>query len=101
MLEDLLVDNRNVDDGEHHEQARYNSEEEEAVLPECGEDGEEWLGGEGGGGGGGGGVHVKQGAGEVFYLPRCDEEEKRYRRECCGARTEDDVAGRVVTFVTS
>jgi hypothetical protein len=39
MLEHLLVDDGDVDNGEHDEQAGNDGEEEEAVTPESGEDG--------------------------------------------------------------
>lgn len=39
MLEHLLVDDRNVNNGEHDDQSGHNSEEEEAIAPDCRKDG--------------------------------------------------------------
>ena len=39
VFKDLVVDDRDIHDGEHDEEARGDSDEEEAVSPDGGEDG--------------------------------------------------------------
>lgn len=96
VLEHLLIDDWNVDNGEHDEQASDDGEEEEAVAPESRDNGESlWRAVRRVG------IHVEEGAGKVLDFPCGDEQQQCDCRVCGCARPEHHVAGVVVAFVTA
>lgn len=88
MLEDNRVDDRDVDEGEHGDEASDNSPEEELVAPDVNHPLSEVLLGLG--------LHAEEGAAQVDHFPGEEEGEPGQTGKSGGAGAEDDFAAFVV-----
>ena len=88
VAEDLVVDDGDVDEGEHADEADHDGPEEERVVPDVPDP----LGGLGPLGGVGGGAHVEQGPAEVDHLPGKEEDEPGQTGESGATSAEDKLA---------
>ncbi len=94
MLENPVIDDRNINNREHDDEAGDHSNEEEAIAPDGRQDRETgwsslvW-------------VHVEQRAGEMFDFPSSNEQQEGDSRERCRASAEDDVTRRIIPFVAA
>lgn len=89
VLEDFVVDNRNVQDGEGEYETGHDSEEQELVAPDIVHPLREVALGVG--------LHLEEAAAEVHHLPGEEEREPGHACECCGTSAEDSVTS--VRFV--
>lgn len=88
MLEDNRVDHRDVDEGEHGDEASHNSPEEELVAPDVNHPLSKILLGLG--------LHAEEGAAQVDHFPGEEEGEPGEAGESGGAGAEDNLAAFVV-----
>lgn len=84
MLEDTVVDDRDIQDGEGKNETSHDAKEEDLVTPDIMHPlGEAALGVR---------LHLEEAAAEVHHLPGEEESEPGHARKCCSSGAKDRVA---------